>query len=55
MRAPSSIHRQRRATPGQRDIRKVPFVELFNDRLQGVVSSGSDITRVYVSFLKRAR
>lgn len=38
------------AAPGKRDIKKVPFVELFNDRLQGVVSSGSDIERVYVSF-----
>jgi len=38
------------APPGKRDIKKVPFVELFGDRLQGVVSSGSDIERVYVSF-----
>ena len=36
----------------QRDIKKVPFVELFNGRLQGVVSSGSDIERVYVSFFE---
>jgi hypothetical protein len=35
-----------------RDIKKVPFVELFNGRLQGVVSSGSDIQRVYVSFFE---
>nr|WP_201762044.1 hypothetical protein [Nonomuraea sp. K271] len=28
---------------------KVPFVELADGRLQGVVSSGSDIERVYVS------
>jgi len=27
----------------------VPFVELADGRLQGVVSSGSDIERVYVS------
>lgn len=33
-----------------RKIKKVPFVELFGERLQGVVSSGSDIRRVYVSF-----
>ncbi|MDM8525484.1 hypothetical protein QUF80_19115, partial [Desulfococcaceae bacterium HSG8] len=32
--------------------RKVPFAELFNGRLQGVVSSGSDIKRVYVSFFE---
>jgi hypothetical protein len=32
-----------------RKLAKVPFVELANGRLQGVVSSGSDIERVYVS------
>lgn len=52
MHAPSSIRYRRDATPGKRDVRKVPFVELFNGRLQGVVSSGSDITRVYVSFFE---
>lgn len=36
-----------------RDISKVPFVEMIDGRLQGVVSSGSDISRVYVSFFKR--
>jgi hypothetical protein len=36
----------------KRDIKDVPFVELFNGRLQGVVSSGSDIERVYVSFFE---
>jgi hypothetical protein len=35
-----------------RDVKKVPFVELFDRRLQGVVSSGSDIQRVYVSFFE---
>jgi hypothetical protein len=35
-----------------RDVKKVPFVELFDGRLQGVVSSGSDIQRVYVSFFE---
>lgn len=35
-----------------RDVKKVPFVELFDQRLQGVVSSGSDIQRVYVSFFE---
>ena len=34
-----------------RDVKKVPFVELLGQRLQGVVSSGSDIQRVYVSFV----
>lgn len=32
-----------------RKLTKVPFVELADGRLQGVVSSGSDIERVYVS------
>lgn len=37
---------------GKRNIKEVPFVEMFNGRLQGVVSSGSDIERVYVSFFE---
>ena len=37
---------------GKRDVKQVPFVELFDGRLQGVVSSGSDIQRVYVSFFE---
>lgn len=32
-----------------RKLAKVPFLELSDGRLQGVVSSGSDIERVYVS------
>lgn len=32
-----------------RKLAKVPFVELADGRVQGVVSSGSDIARVYVS------
>ncbi|HSA51680.1 MAG TPA: hypothetical protein VLH10_16415 [Yinghuangia sp.] len=32
-----------------RKLAKVPFVELADGRLQGVVSSGSDAARVYVS------
>ncbi|NBE52807.1 hypothetical protein [Streptomyces boluensis] len=32
-----------------RKLAKVPFVELADGRMQGVVSSGSDIGRVYVS------
>ena len=32
-----------------RKLAKVPFVELAEGRLQGVVSSGSDVGRVYVS------
>ena len=37
--------------PAKRSADKVPFVELFGDRLQGVVSSGSDLERVYVSLV----
>ncbi len=37
------------APVGPRKLAKVPFVELADGRLQGVVSSGSDIERVYVS------
>ncbi|MEZ4444590.1 MAG: hypothetical protein R3B72_36285 [Polyangiaceae bacterium] len=35
-----------------RNVKKVPFVELFGGRVQGVVSSGSDVKRVYVSFME---
>jgi hypothetical protein len=35
-----------------RTVRKVPFVELFAGRLQGVISSGSDENRVYVAFIE---
>ena len=38
--------------PRPRRVKAVPFVELYNNRLQGVVSSGSDIERVYVSFIE---
>ena len=37
---------------GARAIKKVPFVELYAGRLQGVVSSGSDVSRVYVSYIE---
>lgn len=37
---------------GQRTVKSVPFVELAGGRVQGVVSSGSDIERVYVSFIE---
>jgi hypothetical protein len=37
-----------------RGLAKVPFVELADGRLQGVVSSGSDIERVYVSSIAAA-
>ncbi len=35
-----------------RKVKKVPFVELYNNRMQGVVSSGSDIARVYVAYIE---
>jgi hypothetical protein len=37
-----------------RKLVKVPFVELADGRLQGVVSSGSDLARVYVSSISAA-
>jgi hypothetical protein len=37
---------------GKRTVKKVPFVEIIEGRIQGVVSSGSDIERVYVSFIE---
>jgi hypothetical protein len=37
---------------GPRTVKSVPFVELAGGRVQGVVSSGSDIARVYVSFVE---
>jgi hypothetical protein len=38
--------------PAPRDVEEVPYVELHDGRLQGVVSSGSDVNRVYVAFLE---
>lgn len=38
--------------PDVRKLAKVPFVELADKRVQGVVSSGSDIARVYVSSIR---
>lgn len=40
----------RRPAPEKRALAKVPFVELLGGRAQGVVSSGSDKDRVYVSW-----
>lgn len=34
-----------------RKVKKVPFVEIHAGRVAGVVSSGSDASRVYVSFI----
>jgi hypothetical protein len=38
--------------PAGRDVDTVPFVELFNNRVQGVVSASSDPNRVYCAFLE---
>jgi hypothetical protein len=35
-----------------RDVDTVPFVELAGGRIQGVVSSGSDVERVYCAFIE---
>ena len=40
------------AATGKLDVETVPFVEMADGKLRGVVSSGSDIHRVYVSFLE---
>ncbi|HYF63100.1 MAG TPA: hypothetical protein VD886_09835 [Herpetosiphonaceae bacterium] len=44
---PAVLHNQ-----GKRNVQEVPFVELSAGRLQGVVSSGSDIQRVYVAYFE---
>lgn len=36
----------------KRKLADVPFVEMYNDRLHGVVSSGSDAERVYVALFE---
>jgi hypothetical protein len=41
-----------RVLPRARKVQKIPFVELHAGRLQGVVSSGSDADRVYVSYFE---
>ncbi|MBN2229973.1 MAG: hypothetical protein JW779_10345 [Candidatus Thorarchaeota archaeon] len=35
----------------ERDVQQVPFVELYKNRIQGVVSSGSDVNRVYIAYI----
>lgn len=47
-----SLVPHRRAAPAKRKLQKVPYVELYERRLQGVVSSSSDPKRVYVSFIE---
>ncbi|MCP4344373.1 MAG: hypothetical protein GY795_02470 [Desulfobacterales bacterium] len=36
-----------------RNLKKAPFVEMAEGRIQGVISSGSDIERVYISYFKK--
>ena len=48
----TSVVAHPRSAPKRRNLRKVPFVELWAGRLQGVVSSGSSAKRVYVSFVE---
>ncbi len=47
---PQRIVIKPRSLARPRKVDKVPFVELHAGRLQGVVSSGSDIERVYVAY-----
>ncbi|MCU0464464.1 MAG: hypothetical protein MUF38_07815 [Anaerolineae bacterium] len=50
---PSSLpHPQPPPDYNKRGVKAVPFVELHDGRVQGVVSSGSDIERVYVSYFE---
>ena len=48
---PTSFIAHPRSEAKKRNLKKVPFVELFGGKLQGVVSSGSSGDRVYVSFV----
>ena len=41
-----------RELASDRDVDTVPFVELAGGRVQGVVSSGSDVERVYCAFIE---
>ncbi|MES2706779.1 MAG: hypothetical protein V4726_09280 [Verrucomicrobiota bacterium] len=54
MSAVSSSYQIPPVCAGKRTVKKVPFVEIQDGRIQGVVSSGSDIERVYVSFIELA-
>lgn len=47
-----SVVRFDRRVSKKRKLQKVPYVEMFDGKLQGVVSSGSDYTRVYCSWVE---
>src|SRR3954452_8222524 len=56
---PANDHREHTSVPPPaavaaeaRDVDTVPYVELADGRLQGVVSSGSDVERVYCAFIE---
>jgi hypothetical protein len=40
------------AATGKLDVDTVPFVEMADGKLRGVVSSGSDVERVYCAFIE---
>ena len=48
----NQVLRRSPSADGVRDADDVPYVELYDGRVQGVVSSGSDPNRVYVSFVQ---
>jgi hypothetical protein len=48
----TSVIQHPRKVVGALNLQKVPYVELFNGKAQGVVSSGSDPSRVYVSWIE---
>ena len=49
----ASVIARPRAFTSRRKLSLVPFVELSGGRCQGIVSSGSDWSRVYCSFIDR--
>ncbi|MBL8615332.1 MAG: hypothetical protein JNM72_06975 [Deltaproteobacteria bacterium] len=48
--ARQSVIASPRPSPKGRKVKDVPFVELRGRRIQGVISSGSDVERVYCAF-----
>ncbi len=48
----ASVIPAHRPPPKKRNLKKVPYVEMLDGRLQGVVSSGSSAERVYCSWLE---
>ncbi|MEO1267321.1 MAG: hypothetical protein AAFX99_04420 [Myxococcota bacterium] len=50
----TSVIAHPRHAPKKRNLKKVPYVELWGGKVQGVVSSGSSATRVYVSWFEES-